>query len=150
MLGKVAIATIIGGAMPLISGTGSEAPSSITELQAVRPPATISKAYGLDVHEVPAVPKHLVTASVETKAAQPAPARQVATCPVSVRAIIAAVEEGTPFTVVEYEGNSSVLKVGDKIKAGSKSYRLSQIKIDHLILRSISKWGPRTVRCSLQ
>ena len=55
-----------------------------------------------------------------------------------MRAIIAATDGGKPFTVLEYKGESSVLRVGDTIRAGSRSYRLSRVKLDHLILRHLS------------
>ena len=100
------------------------------------------------------VPEHLKLLPEESAPALRISAPISNVCPFDVRAIIAATDGGNPFAVLEYKGESSVLKVGDKIKAGSKSYRLSRVKIDHLILRrlsrDISQGGQRSVRCSLQ
>ena len=153
ILSKVALATAIGGAVPLFSGSASEVPPSIVHLQPMSEPQVFEKAYGLSVTDLPVVPEHL---KLVPPVSAPAPGISTPSsiCPFDVRAIIASTDGGNPFAVLEYKGESSVLRVGDKIKAGSKSYRLSRVKIDHLILRrlsrDISQRGQRSVRCSLQ
>ena len=154
ILSKVALATAIGGAVPLFSGSISDVPPSIIYLQPISEPLVFEKAYGLSITKVPAVPEHLQARPQEKSSAPRISAPSPHVCPFDVRAIIAAIDGGNPFAVLEYKGESSVLRVGEKIRAGSRFYRLSRIKIDHLILRhlsgDISQGGQRSVRCSLQ
>ena len=145
ILSKIALATMIGGVVPLISGSTPAVSPTVTPLHAHNKPQVFSKAYGIPVVPTPAVPDYLKTMPVE----KPSVVSTSSRCPFEVRAIVAAQQGGEPFVVLEYKGESSVLKVGDSIKAKSTSYRLSRVKTDHLILRNDSKWGQRNVRCSL-
>ncbi len=162
ILSKVALATAIGGAVPLFSGATEELAPSIFQLQSISEPVVFDKAYGLPITEIPKVPERLMAVltqpepSITSKESLPElpPATAPTVCPFNVRAIIGATDGGKPFTVLEYKGESSVHRVGDTIRAGTHSYRLSKVRHNHLILRhrsgDISHGGQRRLRCSLQ
>ncbi len=156
MLGKVFLATVVGGAVPLIFGdTPQEIPVVVTHLESIGESRFISKRYGLEVKPIPRVPESLkIDNRSQTQPALPPRAATVPIpelkCPFNVRAIIGAPEGGRAFVVLDYEGESIVLKVGETVKAASTQFRLKSIHLNYLILGSIAKSDKRTVRCSLE